>query len=237
MSEIGIQQPERHIGYYLDWSIWRQWIAANAIGELIGLGGTALVGLLVFTQIEMKFGPFAPALMMVLAGTFLEGIVVGSAQWFVLHRTIKQVRWQTWTGATAVGAFTAWLLGMIPSTFMALGADQEAASSSPEIENWMMLALAAVMGLVLGPILALPQWWVLRRYMQRAGWWIPANALAWMGGMVIVFAAAGLAPEEGHMATTILLILVALLFAGVVVGAVHGLFLIWLLQRRKDSWT
>jgi hypothetical protein len=52
-----------------------------------------------------------------------------------------------------------------------------------------------------------------------------------------VFAAAGLAPEEGHMATTILLILVALLFAGVVVGAVHGLFLIWLLQRRKDSWT
>jgi hypothetical protein len=73
--------------------------------------------------------------------------------------------------------------------------------------------------------------------MQRAGWWIPANALAWMGGMVIVFAAAGLAPVEGHMATTILLMLVALLFAGVVVGAVHGLFLIWLLQRRKDSWT
>lgn len=236
MSEISVQ-PKPRTSYKLDWSLWRQWVMANVIGELIGLGGTALIGVTVFTQIEMTPSPVALALVMVLAGTFLEGVVVGVLQWVVLHKAVQQMRWQKWVTATAVGAFIAWLLGMIPSTLMAMAETQEVSVPSPEINNWVVLGLAAVMGLVLGPILGLPQWWVLRQYVRRAGWWIPANAVAWMVGMVLVFAGTSFIPEEGITAAIVLVILTALLLVGVFVGAIHGLVLVWLLNQRSYSWT
>jgi hypothetical protein len=85
--------------------------------------------------------------------------------------------------------------------------------------------------------LGLPQWWVLRQHLQRASWWIPANALAWMAGMVLIFAGTSLMPEEGITATIVLVMLTILLLAGAVVGAIHGLVLIWLIKQRSFSWT
>ena len=60
-------------------------------------------------------------------------------------------------------------------------------AAPPEIAEWMVYLLAASMGLVFGPILGAPQWWVLRRWVDKAIWWIPANAVAWAGGMVAIF--------------------------------------------------
>lgn len=236
MAEISIKSFEKKDSS-LNWSIWRYWVVANAFAELIGLGGAALVGVLAFMDLEALYGPAAMALIMILAGTFLEGVVVGAAQWTVLHRAILQLHWQKWIGATAVGAFTAWLLGMIPSTLMALAETEEAvATAQPEINNLVLFSLAALMGLVLGPILALPQWLVLRRYVENAFWWIPANALAWMVGMVLVFVGINLVPAEGITATVILGVAITLLLAGICVGAIHGLALIWLLKQRRKSW-
>jgi hypothetical protein len=236
MSEIAIK-PRPSTSYKLDWSLWRQWVLANAIGEFIGLGGTALLGIMLFTQSDKMVGPVALVVVMVLGGTFLEGVMVGVWQWLALRKAIQQIRWQTWLIATAAGAFTAWLLGMIPSTIMTMTETQEAAAPSTELSNWVVLGLAAVMGLVLGPILGLPQWWVLRQHLQRASWWVPANALAWMAGMVLIFAGTSLMPEEGITATIVLVMLTILLLAGAVVGAIHGLVLIWLIKQRSFSWT
>ncbi|NJN55509.1 MAG: hypothetical protein HC804_12590 [Anaerolineae bacterium] len=224
---IPMQKPVADVS---PWHIWRQWVAANSLAEVIGLGGSALIGALLFQWLgETAVSTLILAVVMILCGTFMEGVLVGLLQWHVLQRPFPSMSRTSWVRATAVGAAVAWTLGMIPSTVMNLTADT---SSTPPTEpsNLVVYGLAAAMGLLLGPILALPQWTVLRHYVKSAGWWIPANSLAWAGGMIIVFMGTSLIPPEGITPGIALLLLVTLAVAGAVVGAVHGLALVWFLR-------
>ncbi len=133
------------------WHIWRQWVAANMLAELVGLGGSAVIGALMFPRLGNTVSSIIMlALLMILCGTFLEGVLV-----------------------------------------------------------------------------ALPQWVVLRHYVRRAGWWIPANALAWAAGMVVVFMGTSIIPAEGINPAVGMVLLVTLAVAGAIVGAIHGLTLVW----------
>jgi hypothetical protein len=135
--------------------------------------------------------------------------------------------------ATAFGAFVAWLLGMLPSTMMSLGPDTANALPS-EISDTMINLLALGRSLVLGPILGLPQWWVLRRHLSRAGWWIGANALAWAAGMPIIFIGIGLVAEsEISIGLALGTLALTLTIAGAAVSVIHGFFLVWLIRRRQ----
>ena len=214
-----------------DWNIWIQWILANAIGETVGLGGTLVISALLLLNAQKTMGVLPAAALAVLAGTFIEGITVGTAQWLVLRRPMKSIRWRVWVLATALGAFVAWTLGMIPSTFMFAGADSGGAASA-QISDLVIYALAAAMGFVLGPILGVPQWLVLRHHLPKAGWWVLANALAWMVGMVIVFIGTNFIPPEGISLNVAFVLLFFLFVAGAAVGAIHGLVLVWLLHLR-----
>ena len=215
-----------------DWNIWFQWIFANAIGETVGLGGTLVISGLLLVNAQNTMGVVPAAALAVLAGTLIEGITVGTAQWLVLRRPMKSIRWRVWVLATAIGAFVAWTLGMIPSTFMFAGADSGGAAPA-QISDLVIYALAAVMGFVLGLILGVPQWLVLRHHLPRSGWWVLANALAWMVGMVIVFVGTNFIPPEGISLNVALVLLFFLFVAGAAVGAIHGLVLVWLLQVRS----
>jgi hypothetical protein len=215
-----------------DWNIWFQWILANAIGETVGLGGTLVISALLLLNAQKTMGVLPTAALAVLAGTFIEGITVGTAQWLVLRRPMKSIRWRVWVLATAIGAFVAWTLGMIPSTFMFAGADSGGAAPA-QISDLVIYALAAAMGFVLGPILGAPQWLVLRHHLPRAGWWVLANALAWMVGMVIVFVGTSFIPPEGISLNVAFVLLFFLFVAGAAVGAIHGLVLAWLLHVRS----
>jgi hypothetical protein len=217
-----------------DWNVWFQWILANAVGETVGLGGTLVIGGLLLLNAQKTIGVVPAAALAVLAGTFVEGTVVGTAQWLVLRRPIKGISWRVWVLATAVGAFVAWTLGMIPSTFMFAGADS-GGTASTQMSDLMIYALAAVMGFVLGSILGVPQWLVLRRHLPKAGWWVLANALAWMVGMVIVFAGTNFIPPEGFTLNVAFVLLLFLFIAGAAVGAIHGLALVWLLHLRSQA--
>ncbi len=216
-----------------DWKLWFQWILANAVGETVGLGGTLLIGGLLLLNAQKTMVVPAAALA-VLAGTFIEGTVVGTAQWLVLRRPLASMRWHVWALATAIGAFVAWTLGMIPSTFIFASADTAGAASAP-MSDLMVYALAAVMGFVLGSILGVPQWLVLRRHLPKAGWWVLANALAWMVGMVVVFVGINFIQSGGSTVNMPLMLLLFLFAAGAAVGAVHGQVLIWLLRLRSLS--
>ena len=104
-------------------------------------------------------------------------------------------------------------------------------------EGLAFYALAAGLGLVAGPILAVAQWWVLRDYLPRAGWWIPANALAWAVGMVIVFWGTSFIPASGMTASVAAILVGCVILAGAAVGAIHGMALIWLLRERDRGRT
>lgn len=221
----------------LDWRglFWRRWVAANAVAELVGLGSSMLLwGLFIFQE-ESRLGVVWVALLVVLGSTVLEGTAVGLAQWSVLRSRLPRLSLTHWWLVTAIGAAVAWTAGMIPSTMMSLGsAESTAASAAPS--DALMLALAALMGFVLGLVLALPQWWVLRRYVARAAWWLPANMLAWAAGMAVIFAVVGAAVGDGPFTVGAAVVLLAgLAVAGAVVGALHGAVLLRLLSPAETS--
>jgi hypothetical protein len=216
-----------------DWSLWKRWVGANAAAETIGLGGSALalVGLIALVDEESPGGIVVMALAAILFGTLLEGVVVGLFQWRVLREPLPALSRHRWLIATAVGACAAWTLGMLPSTLLSLAL--EPASVAPPLAEppaALVYLLAAGLGLVLGPVLGVPQWLALRRYVRHAGWWVPANMLAWMLGMVIIFLGATNIQQDSSSISVVFIIAASVLTAGAVVGAVHGLALVELVK-------
>ena len=214
-------------------SLWLRWVFANAAGEALGLGATALIGAAVVSFLGEGTGALATltlAAVAVLAGALVEGTVVGTAQWSVLRGPLPGMRWRTWAVATGVGAFLAWLLGMVPSTVLSLGAGSGGAGAAPA--EAVVLGLAFLMGLVLGPVLGFAQWLALRRYVSHAALWMPANAMAWAFGMVVIFAGIDPAIGGGFGLLSVAILALTLACAGAVVGAIHGLALVWLLRSR-----
>ena len=214
--------------------LWLRWILANAVGEALGLGGTALIWALSVLNTGEGTGLYAVLLLAafsVLAGTLIEGTVVGTAQWLVLRRPLPRMRWRTWVLATGAGAFLAWTLGMIPSTLLSLGSGGEASPAEPGEAT--VLGYAFLMGLALGPVLGVVQWLALRRLVRRAALWVPANALAWACGMVVIFAGIDLALGGGFSPGIVPILALTLACAGALVGAVHGLALVWLLRPAR----
>jgi hypothetical protein len=218
--------------------LWLRWVLANAAAEAAGLGITALVGISVFSSFGEETGILVTlvlAALAVAAGTLVEGTVVGTAQWLVLRDPLPGMRWRTWVVATAAGAFVAWTLGMVPSTVFSLGAEPAGGSASPEPGDLTILGLAFLMGLVLGPVLGFAQWLALRRFVGSAALWMPANALAWAFGMVVIFTGIDLATSGSFGPGTVIILAATLACAGAVVGAIHGLVLVWMLRTRKGS--
>ena len=185
--------------------LWLRWVLANSLAETVGLGAS-----------------------------FAMGAAVGTAQWLVLRRPFPHMRWRAWALATAVGAFAAWTLGMLPSTLINAGSGAEG-SAPAEPGALVVYGLAALMGLVAGTILGAPQWLVLRRHVRRAFLWVPANALAWAPGMVLAFVAAEFIFANGIGAGEILLAVITLALIGALVGAIYGAVLVWLLRSHRKA--
>lgn len=232
-ADCGLSRRGRHGAMG---GVYRRWIWANAWSELVGLGGTLSLGWIVLGGLDdaSVLITIIGAGVMVAAGALLEGVVVGFAQARVLKRAVVGFATRSWILATALGAGVAWLLGMVPSTVAALSATpQEPSASGPE--GAIVLVLAVGLGFVLGPILATPQYFVLKRFVRQAWIWILANALAWAAGMAVVFAGAGTIPPQPGSLQIAATLVVACLAAGAVVGGIHGLFLVRLLGRPAED--
>jgi hypothetical protein len=214
------------------WQLWWRWVLANAVSEAIGLTVTAVVAIAATLTLESKgtprFASLAVAALIILAGTF-EGLVVGLTQWLVLRQALANLSGKLWVKATALSASIAWTLGMAPSTIMSF---TETATTDVQVQpsDSVIYGLSALMGLVLGLIFGAAQFLVLRRHLPRAGWWAPANSLAWAIAMPIIFVGAGLVPEGGVGWLALLIGLTTGAVAGAVVGIINGLFLTWLLS-------
>ena len=209
-----------------------RWVVANGLGELVGLGGVGLLAAVLVPVVRRALAggaaaEVATAVLMVVLGA-VEGWVVGHAQARALAST--GVDGSAWVRATMVGAMLAWALGMVPSTVMALRGGTGAGGTGEGPPPGLRLVLAAALGLVAGPVLAVVQAQVLRHSARKPARWLLANALGWAVGMPLVFVAvrnlavhgASPGPLAGSAAT--------LLLAGALVGLVEGLFLVRLLR-------
>lgn len=230
--------------------LYLRWIGANALGELFGLGLTLLVGALFFLYSGEPRGLLAVLLAFAVAVSsgVIEATVVGLAQWWAMRPWFPRVERGAWWRGTLVGALAAYVLGYLPSTLMNLGeqaAAGGAAAQMSEPPQGTVLVLAAGLGLVAGAMLSLGQLPALRKAVAGgpggaptrgegrlgAGWWIPANSLAWALGMPLIFWGIDLAQRGQPVFQSALIIAGVLLLTGVVVGAVHGLFLVRMVEK------
>ncbi len=97
---------------------------------------------------------------------FAFGVVVGFAQWLVLRKVIQGSGW--WILATALGA----PLGLAISNIVHLS-----------LVGVSVYVVAGGLGMAaLGLVIGIAQWWVLRRHLSKAGWWIFASTASWSVG-------------------------------------------------------
>lgn len=218
-------------------TVRRTWIIATALGETAGFLVPALVAVVAF-----DLHPGLTLLLMVLAG-LVEGAVLGAAQSVVLHREFLGFSRTSWVIATSLGAGTAWLLGMLPSTFY------------PAWTEWspvVTVPLAVLLGLALLTTIGFAQWTVLRRHLARSRTWVPANAVAWLVGLGVLMGVTMPLWREGQ--ATVLVIVIGVLGGlamAATVAVVTGVWLARLVRPRgavrvtqpappgvpEDDWT
>jgi len=209
-------------------ALYGQWILANCVGELLGLGATFVIGIGLFSGLADAPGVTASLLSVGLmtATGVLEGAVVGFAQWLVLRNAVTGVTRRAWVLATILGALMAWFFASLSMSLASLS-QPSAPTTASEPPQSLVLLVASGMGLGAGMILSAAQWRVLRKYVGKAWLWLPANALAWAAGMPIIFAAVDLAQQADSIAGGVLMMATGIALAGAAVGAIHGFALLF----------
>jgi hypothetical protein len=201
---------------------------------MFGLGLTLAVG----ASVIVRLGDQEPMKMVLLsfvvavASGAIEATLVGLAQWWAMHPWFPGITRRAWWLATLIGALVAYVLGYLPSTLMDIG-EQSSPTQTPmaEPEQWIVLLLAGGLGVVGGAVLSFAQYLTMRRRVRRAGVWIPANMLAWMFGMPLIFWGIDTAQRLNGLFWQLLWMAGVLLLAGLVVGAIHGAFLVRLVEQ------
>ncbi len=154
--------------------LWRRWVVAVTLGEVLGFAVPALVGAAVAGDPAWGawgIGPLLQGAAVVMAGA-VEGVVLGMAQAYALRTALPAGGTVEWVRATAGGAAVAWTVGALP---VVLG---------DHVFTWHPAVLAAL-GLVLLAAMGWFQWRVLRRHIRGAGWWVPATAGAWLVALAV----------------------------------------------------
>jgi hypothetical protein len=220
--------------------LWLRWTTANALGEMLGLGLTfAITGWYFSSQ---QGSPTITGILLSFTVAVLSGAVeatfVGLAQWWAMHPWFPGISRFSWWRATLVGALIAYVLGYLPSTLMDMGASASQSTAAPaEPPQWVVMLLAAGLGVVGGAMLSFAQWLVLRGKVKRAGLWIPANMLAWTFGMPIIFWGVDLVFKMSEIWQSVLLMAGILFLAGAIVGAIEGGFLVKMAEDAQPSST
>lgn len=205
------------------WTLWEGWVGVMAIAELIGLG-IALVG----SAIVNSLGMGSAVVVFHLVG-LLEGIVLGVAQWLILHRYVKRIR--AWIFVTAIATLLAWLIGLQVSALLVFSTTLNPALTAAT-KAQIFLKGVLFLGAWVGGVLGLAQWFVLKAHIRQAALWIVANAFAWSLGLVIAFVMLGMVHTQPSSLEAALAGAATGLTTGAVVGAITGIALIWLLKPR-----
>jgi len=215
-----------------------RWVFANGISEMFGLGLTFVVGAVILSNLGAKQSTVAILIAFAVAvgSGAIEATLVGLAQWWAMHPWFPEISRRSWWLATLAGALVAYVIGWMPSTLMSLG-EQASSSQNPvaEPEMWLVLVLAAGLGAIGGAILSFAQWLVMRRRVKGASVWIPANMLAWLVGMPIIFLGIDIAQRLSGLLWLVLFMAGILLLMGLVVGGIHGVFLARIARRDRSN--
>ncbi len=210
--------------------ILKIWTLYCATGELLGIGCAGAMAFVVNSVIgepKTLLLKLSVLLLMLFAG-FIEGLLLGIFQWNAIRYKFPKIPRNHWVLYTVLIAVLGWFLGMLPSLFfLPTEPSPNGNSQTIDFNNPIVFALLSIgTGMVLGTLFGLFQWFVLRRYAQKAYQWIIANALGWGLGLGWIYLFASLPDENTTLIINITLGVFGGLLAGLSVGAVTGLYLV-----------
>jgi hypothetical protein len=197
---------------------WLVWTFVTLVGYV--LGTLALLPV----AVNLAYAAQLPFLIGLLSGGVL-GATIGVAQWLLLRRRTPVTL--SWVAASIAGGMIGMALGMTiepsaPAGEAVRDATREAAAL---VIPWRVAWQTAVAGALFGLGLGIGQWWRLRLYARPAGWWILVNGGAWMVGLGVGAAIAGLMTTLG-----------ALLVTGLLAGAITAYHMEeWQWEMRKRT--
>ena len=138
------------------WFFYFGWVALNASAVIMAWYITfAIMDLVTGEDDSLIFILLFPII----------GLLTGILQYILLRRYLPHMVW--WIGATFLGWLMPFVIGFIVTRLFVPG----------NSTVWIVLGM-----LVLGMAIALPQWWLLRKRVLHAGWWVLVFGLGW--GMV-----------------------------------------------------
>ena len=232
MNNVFIQRQQIiRVKPFLEWKLWFGWVFAGLVGETICLGAMGIAGAVFSLILANDFNSSSAviiAFLLIALGVF-KGVVVGFAQGEVLRKILPDLTLRNWIAVTVIGTVAAFILAAFPN-FTALLNDRHA-----ETTKFSVNVTTAVMGFGLGMILGFAQWAVLRRYVKNAGLWIFANGLAWAAGLPLLFSGHEVIQAEFAGWEIVFYIFAPIISAAAVVGAVQGLFLVWLSKSKERA--
>lgn len=182
-----------------------QWIVITVLGFVVSL-----------CWVEVGFRPE----MQLIQGA-IGGLVIGTAQWLVLQQQLPRAGW--WIVATAI----AWgLIGH--SKFGALGWVVPRGMYSVGLRS----LYGGFDGLQAGALLGALQYFVLRKHLPNATWWIAGSSAAWAIGLAMAWSSGAIL----RIKTGIFLgEVIGLGLGWMAIAIITGVWLSWLLQRSSSD--
>jgi uncharacterized membrane protein YfcA len=189
-------------------TVWPQWLIASTISIVIGWALAVIMMILNYKALY-------------LIAIAMPGIIVGIGQWFIFRQWVRWAGW--WVLVTAIGWIVGWWY-TIPAmsrisrgSMLLLYADWRV-----HFANGMAIIDTSLIGIVVfAIIIGVFQWFVLRQWVRRASWWIPARMIvAAIGWSIIVIVFRVIRLRNPHI----------FILWSLSIEAVMGIVLIWLFQ-------
>ena len=216
-------------------NLLKRWTINCALGELIGIacaGGIAFLVTYAIGEPDRISTKLIVLIAMMFAG-FVEGLVLSHFQWNVLVTKFPKIPKREWLFYTVLVGVLGWFLGMLPSLFLIPeNLEDTGLNDGMDYSNPFVFALLSItMGIALGAIFGLFQWFSLKKYAEKAYKWIIANAIGWGLGLGWIYLFASIPTEQSSLLFNVIMGVFGGILAGSSVGIVTGIFLVKLKKK------
>jgi hypothetical protein len=153
-------------------------------------------------------------------------VILASLQWLVLRRYLARLKWWSWIAASA--------LGQLAGTVVVALAGAGSLLLGPRVVGAigvaaLGIATSVVLGGLLGAVVGIIQWLILRRHLTHALWWIVATTTAGVA-LALVLPTQQLGSEVSGTGA----LLAGQAISGMLVGTITGLAVVFLLRKRLE---